>query len=52
MGWGVSQVLTERSKHDLITQLSFASDNRGSGSHVNSAYVEYMMGFPSGWTKH
>ena len=52
MGWGVSRVLTERSKHDLITQLSFASDHRGSGSHVNSAYVEYMMGFPSGWTKH
>ena len=51
-GWGVSSVLTERSRYDLITQLAFASDRRDNASHVNPGYVEYMMGFPLGWTKH
>jgi len=52
LGWGVSSVLTERSRYDLITQLAFASDRRDNASHVNPGYVEYMMGFPLGWTKH
>lgn len=51
-GWGVSSVLTERSRYDLITQLAFASDRRDNASHVNPGYVEYMMGFPLGWTQH
>lgn len=58
MGWGFSKVLTKRSKDDLATQFAFASDQRGSGSQrlfaeggVNPAYVENMMGFPTGWTK-
>ena len=57
-GWGISKVLTQRSKDDLITQFAFASDQPGSGSQrllakgvANPSYVEYMMGFPTGWTK-
>lgn len=57
-GWGISKVLTARSKDDLITQLAFASDQPGSGTEAllregcpNPDFIEHMMGYPAGWTK-
>jgi hypothetical protein len=48
-----SRVLTERTAHDLATQLRFEaktpSDQRG--GYINPNFVEWMMGLPRDWTK-
>ena len=57
-GWGHCQVLTSRSKDDLITQLFFAHDQPSHGTrelceeaYPNPAFVQHMMGYHSRWTK-
>ena len=54
---GHSNVLTFRTKHDLATAALFACSVRGKrqaapvqGTTVNPRFVEWLMGFPLGWT--
>jgi len=56
--WGCTRVLTSRSVRDLHTQFIFSADQKDSGSnelideaYPNPAFVEWMMGYPAGWTK-
>lgn len=49
---GASNYLTERSLRDLPTQVRFerSTSDRHRGGGVNPAFVEWLMGYPSGWT--
>lgn len=51
-GGGGSKVLTSRTERDLGTQLRFASDtpNALREGDPNPEFVEWLMGFPRGWT--
>jgi site-specific DNA-cytosine methylase len=48
-----SNYLTERTKRDLGTQVRFEINTPDSmrGCHVNPEFVEWIMGFPRGWTE-
>lgn len=47
------KVLTERGAKDLPTQLRFErnTQNEIRGGRVNPGFVEFIMGFPQGWTE-
>ena len=49
---GASNYLTERSLRDLPTQVRFEASTTQShrGGGVNPAFVEWLMGYPAGWT--
>ena len=51
-GGGGSRVLTARTERDLGTQLRFAADtpNALRDGEPNPEFVEWLMGFPKGWT--
>lgn len=49
---GASNYLTERSLRDLPTQVRFEASTlaRHRGGGVNPVFVEWLMGYPPGWT--
>lgn len=51
MSYGASNFITTRSIRDLATQIRFerdtSTDRRG---RVNAPFIEFLMGFPVGWT--
>ena len=49
---GSCRVLTARSQRDLETQLRFAvgTPHAARGGHANPEWIEWLMGFPRGWT--
>jgi hypothetical protein len=53
-GGGGGFVLTERMTQDLVMQLRFARDTPDAQrrGQVNPEFVEWMMGYPRGWTEH
>ena len=42
--------LTQRTQHDLSTQLFHEKNTRVQGRQENPDWVEWLMGLPSGWT--
>jgi site-specific DNA-cytosine methylase len=48
---GSSQVLTERAMRDLESQARFATSTSGNrGGRLRIEWVEWLMGYPEGWT--
>lgn len=45
-----AQILTMRTKNDLPTQLRFEQQTTNRGGVPNPAYLEWLMGYPPGWT--
>lgn len=55
-GWSGSHVLTRRSRSDLGTVVRFATDDPAMygptrGGYTNPEFVEWLMGYPRGWTE-
>jgi hypothetical protein len=59
-GWGtirtgiaINLVLTQRSSLDIGTQIRFARDtpNRYRQGRPNPEFYEFLMGYPTGWTR-
>ena len=50
---GSSNALTQRTVRDLPTQIKFerSTPNRLRPGAVNPHFVEWMMGYPAGWTR-
>jgi hypothetical protein len=50
----ISTVLTERCLKDLPTQVRFEVHTPDAlrGGRLNPAFVEWLMGYPTGWTEH
>jgi hypothetical protein len=50
----ISTVLTERCLKDLPTQVRFEVNTPDAlrGGRLNPAFVEWLMGYPTGWTEH
>ena len=48
---GPSRVLTNRSSRDLPTQMRFAGETKNIEGRPNAHFLEYLMGYPKGWTK-
>jgi hypothetical protein len=48
-----SQVMTERTSHDLPTQIRYEKDTRDDQRHcaTNPEWIEWLMGYPAGWTQ-
>jgi hypothetical protein len=48
-----SNILTERTSHDLPTQMRFeiATPDGTRGGYVNPIFVEWLMGYPRDWTE-
>lgn len=49
---GANNVLTKRSIRDVTTQMRFATTtpNAIRGGYVNPEFMEWLMGYPRGWT--
>ena len=47
---GPCNYLTERSIRDLPTQVRFEVDTQDRQSPVSAEFIEFLMGFPIGWT--
>lgn len=52
-GVGVSHTLTKRCSRDIGTQLRYATctPDEQRGGRVNPVWIEWLMGFPAGWTE-
>jgi len=49
-GTGSKQMLDRLREDDEITDLEHSAMQSGSGGQLNPAWVEWLMGFPPGWT--
>jgi hypothetical protein len=48
-----AQIMTKRTSHDLPTQIrcEINTPNSQRACAVNPGFLEWLMGFPDGWTK-